>query len=141
MGEKMMKMLGWGVLALALLVAGYTVVGRTILNPRVLRELREHPQGARAAKVMALSLPSGKTIPVNYWQDAETVYAAADFPWWRELRGEEHPVRVLIRGESRMGRGRAVEDDPVLREKVFARLRPSAPAWTGTLVEIVLEER
>jgi hypothetical protein len=136
-----MKILGWVALGLALLVVGYMVIARTVLNPSVLRELREQPQGERAAKVMALSLPSGKTIPVNYWQDAETIYAAADFPWWRELRGEGQLVRVLIRGESRTGRGRAVEDEPALRAKVFAQLRPSAPAWSGTLVEIVLEDR
>ena len=135
-----MRILSGAFLVVALLVVGYAIVGRTILNPRVVRELRENPQGERAAKVMLLTLPSGRSIPVHYWQDGSTVYAAADFPWWRELRGEGSEVEVLIRGQSSPGHGRAVEDDPRLRASVFERLRPSAPGWAGTLVEIVLEE-
>ena len=123
---------------LAVLGVGYAVVATTILNPRVVEELRTRPDGERARKVMLRTLPSGKAIPVNYLRDGDTVYAGADFPWWRELRGAGGPVEVLVRGETRAGRGRAVEDDPALRASVFERLRPSAPSWTGVLVEIVL---
>jgi hypothetical protein len=108
-------------------------------NPRVIRELREDPQGERAQEVMLLTLPSGKVLPVNYLRDGDTVYAAADFPWWRELRGEGGRGSVLIRGETLHGQIRAVEDDPELRESVFARLRPTAPRWMGTLVVIELD--
>lgn len=109
------------------------------VNPRVARELREDPQGQRAQKVMLLTLPSGKQLPVNYLREDGTVYAAADFPWWRELRGGGGRGSVLIRGETLHGHVRCVEDDPELRESVFARLRPSAPLWAGTLVVIELE--
>jgi hypothetical protein len=127
-----------GTVLLGLAIAG-ALVSRAILNPRVVRELRQHPHGERARTVMLLSLPSGKTIPVNYLRDGATVYAAADFPWWRELRGEARPVELWIRGETLRGRARAVEDEPALRARVFDRLRPTAPRWTGTLVEIRLE--
>jgi hypothetical protein len=76
---------------------------------------------------------------VNYLRDGATVYAAADFPWWRELRGEGGRASVLIRGETLHGQIRVVEDDPELRESVFARLRPTAPRWMGTLVVIELD--
>jgi hypothetical protein len=32
-----------------------------------------------------------------------------------------------------------VEDDSELRESVFARLRPGAPRWLGTLIVIDLD--
>jgi hypothetical protein len=126
-------------IGLIALVGCYAIVSATILNPRVIRDLESNPDGERARKAMVLTLPSGKTIPVNYLQDGETVYAAADFPWWRELRGAGGDVEVLIRGALRRGHARAVEDDPALRTSVFERLRPTAPAWTGVLVEIGLD--
>ena len=88
---------------------------------------------------MLLTLPSGKSLPVNYLRDGDTVYAAADFPWWRELK-EGGRVTVLVRGETLHGEGQAVLDDPDLRAQVFERLRPTAPSWTGTLVVIRLDE-
>ncbi|MBW2272363.1 MAG: hypothetical protein JRG96_03765 [Deltaproteobacteria bacterium] len=127
-------------LVLLVLVGGYAVASRMILNPRVVRELREHPDGERARKVMLITLPSGKAIPVNYLRDGQRVYAGADFPWWRELRGGGAEVSVLIRGRSLKGHGRAIEDDPVLRTSVFGRLRPTAPKWAGTLVEVTFEK-
>lgn len=108
-------------------------------NSRVINELRDKPDGERARKVMLLTLPSGKQIPVNYLREGDTVYAAADFPWWRELRGGGGPGSVLVRGETLGGHVRAVEDNPELRRSVFERLRPTAPLWTGTLIEIELD--
>ena len=107
-------------------------------NPQVIRELQEQPDGERARKVMVLTLPSGKAIPVNYIQDPGVVYAAADFPWWRELR-EPAPVTVFVRGRTLNGRGRAVLEEPELRSQVFERLRPTAPSFTGTLIEVRLD--
>ena len=124
--------------AVALLVGGAFVYSWW-MNPRVIRELRDDPQGERAQKAMLLTLPSGKALPVNYLRDGDRVYAAADFPWWRELRGEGGRASVLIRGETLHGQIRVVEDDPELRESVFARLRPTAPRWMGTLVVIELD--
>jgi hypothetical protein len=119
---------------------GYSIFSRAVMNPRVIRELHEEPDGERARKVMLLTLPSGKGIPVNYLRDGQTVYAGADFPWWRELRGDGGAVEVLIRGQMLTGHGRAVEDDSGLRASVFERLRPTAPSWTGTLVMVELDE-
>jgi len=89
--------------------------------------------------VMLLTLPSGKELPVNYLREGNTVYAAADFPWWRELRGGGGRGSVLIRGEVLPGYVRVVEDDPELRASVFERLRPTAVSWAGTLVVIDLD--
>lgn len=122
-------------LALGLAARGYA----RWANARVVRALRAEPQGERAGRVMLLTLPSGRALPVNYLREGDTVYAAADFPWWRELRGGGGRGSVLIRGETRTGHVRAVEDDPALRAAVFARLRPTAPRFAGTLVVIELD--
>lgn len=125
---------------IAALVVGAGCIYSWWNNPRVIRELREHPEGPRAQKVMLLTLPSGKALPVNYLRDGDCVYAAADFPWWRELRGGGGRGSVLIRGETLHGHVRVVEDDPELRASVFERLRPTAPSWTGTLVVIDIDQ-
>jgi len=134
-----MKWLGIVLVVGVVLLVGGAFVYSWWTNPRVIRELREDPQGERAREVMLLTLPSGKALPVNYLRDGDTVYAAADFPWWRELRGEGGRASVLIRGETLHGQIRAVENDPELRSSVFARLRPTAPSWLGTLVVIELD--
>jgi hypothetical protein len=105
----------------------------------VIRELREDPEGERAKKVMLLTLPSGKELPVNYLRDGDTVYAAADFPWWRELEDGGGRSSVLIRGETLSGNIRAELEDDALRDSVFERLRPTAPRWAGTLIVIDLD--
>lgn len=133
-----MRVLGIVVLCLAALAVALPL-GSRVLNSGIVRELREHPDGERARKVMLLTLPSGKRIPVNYLREGQTVYAGADFPWWRELRAEGAAVTVWIRGETLRGRGRAVEDDPARRATVFAKLRPTAPSWTGTMVVVELD--
>ena len=134
-----MKWLAIGLAALVAVLGGGACVYSWVVNPGVVRELREDPQGERAKKVMLLTLPSGKALPVNYLRDGQTVYAAADFPWWRELRGGGGPGSVLVRGETLHGHVRAVEDDPELRDSVFERLRPTAPRWAGTLIEVSLD--
>jgi hypothetical protein len=136
-----MKWLGVALAGLALLLAAFVCFQAFWTNPRVVRELREHPDGVRARKVMLLTLPSGKSLPVNYLREGDAVYAAADFPWWRELGEEGGPGRVLILGETFRGHVRAVLDEPALRASVFERLRPTAPSWAGTLVVIDLDAR
>ena len=88
---------------------------------------------------MILTLPSGDAKPVNYLREGDTVYAAADFPWWRELRDGGGRGSVFIQGETLHGHVRVVEDDPELRADVFSRLRPNAISWAGTLVVIELD--
>ncbi len=133
------KWLGIGVACVLALGAGNSLVYTFWINPQVADELRAQPDGERAQKVMLLTLPSGREIPVNYLKEGDTVYAAADFPWWRQLRGEGGRGSVFIRGEQLDGHMRAVEDDPERRLAVFGRLRPTAPSWTGTLVVIDLD--
>ena len=129
------------VVVLVVLAAGYALYAAFVANPRVARELREHPDGDRARKVMLITLPSGRTLPVNYLREGDTVYAGADGRWWRELRGAGAPVELLIRGETLAGHARAIEDQPAHRSDVFDRLRPTAPKMFGTLVQIELEPR
>jgi heat shock protein HslJ len=135
-----MKWIGIALAVVLVLFVGNACVYSCWINPRTIRELRDNPQGERAQKVMLLTLPSGKQIPVNYVRDGGNVYAAADFPWWRELGEEGGPGSVLIRGETLPGHVRAVKNDPKLRDSVFERLRPAAPRFLGTLVEIELDE-
>ena len=134
-----MKYLAIGLLALIAIGAGTRCVYSWWANPKVIRELREDPGGERAKKVMLLTLPSGKLLPVNYLRDGNRVYAAADFPWWREIPEEGGLGTVLVQGETLNGTIRAVLDDPKLRASVFERLRPTAPGWAGTLIVIELD--
>ncbi len=134
-----MKWLAWFLAGGIVLSGVASLVFSWWINPGVVRELRENPNGERAKKVMVLTLPSGRTFPVNYLREGSTVYAAADFPWWRELRGSGARGSVFIQGERRQGTMRAVTNDPQLRESVFARRRPTAPLYFGTLVVIDLE--
>ena len=126
------------IVVLATLAIGYLAFAALIVNPRVERELREDPDGARARKAMLITLPGGRTIPVNYLREGDVIYAGADGRWWRELRGDGAPVRLLVRGEALEGRARAIEDDPSRRADVFSRLRPTALKFAGTLVQIDL---
>lgn len=132
------------VVVIALLAGGVVVGGwawyALVTNPRVAQELREEPDGERARRVMLLTLPSGRELPVNYFQEGDLVWAGADGRWWRELEGEGEPVTVLVRGAERLGTARAVLDDPAYTEEVFAKLRPNAVKGFGTLVEIRLAE-
>lgn len=134
-----MRWLVLGLAAVLVLGVGYALFMVQVANPRVVRELREDPQGERAKKVMLLTLPSGKAIPVNYLRDQDTVYAAADGPWWRELREGGGRGSVLIQGETLRGQMRAELDDRELRDSVFERLRPTAPRFLGTMIVIELD--
>jgi hypothetical protein len=133
-----MKYLLVAIAILPVVVAGYSVYLARVVNPRVERELRADPEGERARKVMLITLPTGRTIPVNYIREGDTVWAAADGRWWRELRSEGAPVELLVRGTVHVGHARAIEDDPALRSSVFDRLRPRAPELFGTLVQVEL---
>ncbi|MBB84007.1 MAG: hypothetical protein CL931_09395 [Deltaproteobacteria bacterium] len=114
------------------------VYGRMV-NPGVEEGLRNDPSGARAQKVMIITLPSGRQIPVNFLREDGRVYAGADGWWWKELREGPHEVTVFVRGETLSGRARAITDQPVYTKDVFSRLRPTALPGFGTLVEILLD--
>ena len=136
---KVARILGIVVLALVVLFGATQLYFAWVANPRVERELVGNPDGERAQKVMLLTLPSGRRLPVNYLREGEMVYAGADGRWWHELAGDGAAVTVLVRGEALTGTARAVEDDPEYTERVFAKLRPNAIEGFGTLVEIRLD--
>ena len=125
--------------ALALLVSGGLLYFEYIANPRALRALIDDPGGELAQRVMLVTLPSGRRIPVNYLREGDRVYAGADGRWWKELVGGGFPVTVLVRGETLTGQARAVLEDPAYTKAVFARLRPNALPGFGTLIEVRLE--
>ena len=124
--------------ALFLAGAGYWLYMEQIGNPRVERELIEHPDGELAGRSMLLTLPSGRRIPVNSLREGDVVYAGADGSWWKDLVGDGLPVTLLVRGETLGGSARAVLDDPTFTQEIFQRLRPNAIEGFGTLVEIRL---
>ncbi len=136
----MVKWIGIALACVVVIVVAVPLYYAYVMNPKVARELREDPDGERAQKVMLITLPSGRAIPVNYLRDGDTVYAGADGSWWKELRGEGGRGSVLVRGETWEGHMRAVEDDPALRDSVFERLRPTAPRWAGTLVVVDIDQ-
>lgn len=138
------KWLGWSAAALlvGLLVAAW--YGQRVGNVRVMAELRENPESARAARTMIVTLNDGRELPVNYLREGEVVFMGIDGRWWREFRGTGAPVTMEIQGETLRGHGRVVLDDPAYVEDVFARLRPTAPDWlpawlNGRLVVVQLE--
>lgn len=125
--------------ALVLLAVGYWIYTVQIANPRVVRELIENPDGEQARRVMLLTLPSGRRIPVNYYHEDDRVYAGADGRWWKELVGDGFPVTVLVRGETLRGTARTVLDDPAYTKQIFKKLRPNAIEGFGRLVEVRLD--
>ena len=130
---------------LALLVGGYAFYMANVGNPRVVDTLLKDPTGPTAQRVMLITFPDGRVLPVNYIREGRSVYVGADGPWWREFTGGNVPVQVYIRGESMMGVASAIRDDPERTEEVFARLRPTVPEWlpdwlNGVLVVIELIE-
>ncbi len=131
---------------LAIVVVGYGFYQIQVANPNVAEELVRNPQGPRAQKVMMLTFPDGKSIPVNYLRVGDQVYVGADGPWWRSFRGQGAPVTLMIKGETLTGQAVVVLEDPAYTKDVFSRLRPSVPKWlpdwlNGKLVVITLNEK
>ena len=81
-----------GIAVLSALAFGWLFYQSRVANPQVELELRQRPDGERARRVMLVTLPSGRALPVNYLREADKVYAGADGRWWRELRGS--PTRA-----------------------------------------------
>ena len=61
-----MKLAAVGVALLAAVALSWLFYQSRVANPRVVLELRQRPDGERASRVMLVTLPSGRTIPVNY---------------------------------------------------------------------------
>ena len=98
-------------------------------NQRVERELRADPEGSTARRVMMVSLPDGRSLPVNYLREDELVFIVVDGFWWRQFTGEGQAVEMFIRGELVNGHAKAVLDRPAYVSEIFKRLRPKVPAW------------
>ncbi len=130
--EVLRPWLKYTLLPLAVLVAlvgVYYIYTVQVVNPRVAAELVEVPDGPRAARVMLLTMPDERVIPVNYLREGPLVFAGADGPWWRDFLVGDVPVQMLIRGETLYGVANVVEDDPAYKADVFTRLRPDVPDW------------
>ena len=98
-------------------------------NQRVERELRADPEGSTARRVMMVSLPDGRSLPVNYLREGQLVFIGVDGFWWRQFTGEGQAVEMFIRGERVNGHAKAVLDQPDYVSEIFKRLRPKVPAW------------
>ena len=114
---------------MSFLVAGYIAYVTMIGNPRVVADLKEDPMGERDERAMLLTMPDGKTIPVNYLRENNRVYAGADGAWWRAFEGEGATVTLLIQGEVLMGQVTVELQDQAFIDNVFSRLRPTVPEW------------
>ena len=134
-----------GVALLLVLVGGVGLFFRMqSVNDDVALELRSNPSGERAQIVMLLSY-ADRTLPVNYLRDNDQVFIGVDGPWWREFDSGAVPVTMLIQGQTLTGTAATARDDQAYVDEIFARLRPTAPAWlpdwlNGVLVVINLEQ-
>lgn len=132
------------VVVLLVLAGSYLWYARSVINPRVIEEIRSNPQGERAGIVTLLTFADGKVIPVNYLREGEHVFLGADGRWWRAFRGAGADVTLHIRGTTLEGHAVVVLDDPDYVKDVFTRLRPKVPKWlpdwlNGKLVVVTLD--
>ena len=139
--------LGTLVAVVVVLVAalGYATLNRDSTNARVAEEIRQNPDGERAAKTMLITLSDGTLFPVNFLHEGNQVFMGIDGFWWREFVGEGQVVSMFIKGETYTGHAVAILDDPAFKKKIFNRLRPTVPKWlpdwlNGKLVKITLDE-
>ena len=140
----------WKKIVLAIVVVliglvGYVTLNRDNANAQVAEDIRANPDGERARRTMLLTLADGRMYPVNYLVEDNLVFMGIDGRWWREFTEDGAPVEMYIRGNTLTGHGRVVLDDQAYVDDVFARLRPTAPAWlpawlNGKLVVITLDE-
>ena len=126
----------------AILLGAAALFFSLVVNPAMVEEIRTNPTGKEAQEAMLLTF-EGKTLPVNYLKEGNTVFMGVDGRWWRAFTGDAVPVSVLIQGETYKGHGVVVLDDPAYVKDVFSRLRPTAPEWLpvwlrGKLVVITI---
>ncbi|MGI9326759.1 MAG: hypothetical protein ACR2PZ_16185 [Pseudomonadales bacterium] len=129
-----------------LLVGGYVMYMRLMVNPRISEQIRTEPESAAAARAMLLIFADGREIPVNYLWEGNQVFAGADGRWWRAFRSGPTPVTLVIKGETYAGQATVELNDQSYVDDVFSRLRPTAPEWlpdwaNGKLVIVTLDEQ
>lgn len=130
-----------------LVIAGLTYgsLTRDATNERVATEIRENPDGERAARTMLLTLEDGTMYPVNYLYEDDKVFMGIDGLWWREFVDEPRAVQMFIKGNTYSGSALTKLDDLTYIKDIFSRLRPKVPKWlpdalNGKLVVITLDE-
>lgn len=126
---KVLKLLGWVLVALLVVAIAYIGYARTLGNDRVADEIRTNPSGARAQRTLLLTFSDDRMVPVNYLREDGLIYLGVDGPWWRRFEGAGEVVQLEIQGEQLAGLAIVVLDDPERKADVFSRLRPTAPAW------------
>ena len=144
MGARSKRLLVICLTVVVVAIVSTVLYSAKVMNPRVIEELTADPNGERAKKVMLLTFPDDKTLPVNYLHEGDHVYAGADFGWWKSFQGDGAPVTLLIKGETLHGHATVILDDPTFTETIFSRLRPTVPKWlprwlNGKLVVIALD--
>ena len=80
---------------------------RILANAIATTILRSRWHGMRSESLLLLTFTgrkSGKefTTPMRYVQEGETLRMTVVYPWWKNLL-EEAAVRVLLRGQMRIG--------------------------------------
>ena len=120
--------------AFTLLLGSAALFFSLVINPAVMNEIRTNPTGQEAQEAMLLTF-EGRTLPVNYLKEGNTVFMGVDGRWWRTFTGEGKPVSMLIQGEIYNGQAVVVLDDPAYAEEVFSRLRSTAPEWLPTWLQ------
>ena len=140
-------MFKWIAFGLSFLVVAFVAYRATTIdetNAQVAAEVRQFPDGERAARVMLVTLADGRMYPVNYLWEDNLVFMGIDGRWWREFVGEGQPISLHIKGADYTGHAKTILDDPNYTADVFSRLRPTVPAWlpdflNGKLVVITLQ--
>ena len=125
----MFKWIALGLIILVMALLGYRYATIDETNARVAADIRQNPQGERAAKTMLVTLADGRMYPVNYLREDSLVFMGIDGLWWREFTGAGQPITMHIQGEDYTGHARTVLDDPDYTADVFNRLRPTVPGW------------
>ena len=130
-------------ITLIVIYVGFAFIPSEETNQRVEREIRDSPDSATAQRVMMLSLPDGRDLPVNYLVEGGLVFVGVDGFWWRQFEGDGKSVRMFILGKNFRGHAKVIRDRPDYVREVFKRLRPKVPPWlpswlNGKLVVIEL---
>lgn len=123
--------------ALLVLAFGYGLYTSQLANPKVALELRTDPHGVRAERVMLLTFPDGRELPVNYLREGNRVFAGSDGRWWRAFQGDGAPVTLLIKGRTLTGHATVELDDQAYIDDIFSRLRPAA-SWVPDALDAKL---
>ena len=93
--------LKWVAIILGLLALSPSLVGvifSLVVNTIVSAELRNNPNGKEAREAMLLTF-EGRTLPVNYLKEGNTVFLGVDGRWWRAFAGRSVPVSMIMGGQ------------------------------------------